>query len=69
MKVKTLKQLREDKGFTQEQVAKLTDKTVTYISLLENKKRNASDEMKEKLAKIYNCDVTDIYLALRLTQS
>jgi transcriptional regulator with XRE-family HTH domain len=67
MKRKSLKQMREAKGLTQEQVAKLTDTTITFISLLENKKRNASDEMKEKLAKIYNCEVTDIYLALRLT--
>lgn len=67
MKTKTLKELREKKKLTQEQVAKLSDTTVTFISLLENGKRNASDEMKKKLAKIYGCEVVDIFLALQLT--
>ena len=69
MKKKTMKQLRERKGLTQEQVAKLIDKTVTFISLLENGKRNASDETKKKLAKIYDCEISDIFLALNLTES
>lgn len=69
MKIKTLKELREKKKLTQEQVAKLTDTTVTFISLLENGKRNASDEMKKKLAKVYGCKITDIFLALQLTES
>lgn len=69
MKGKSLKKLREDSKFTQEQVAKLTNTTTTYISLLENGKRNASDEMKKKLAKIYNCEMIDIFLALQLTES
>lgn len=69
MKKKTMKQLREEKGLTQEQVAKLIDTTVTFISLLENGKRNASDETKKKLAKIYNCEISDIFLALNLTES
>ena len=69
MKKYTIKQLREKKGLTQEQVAKLIDKTVTFVSLLENGKRNASDETKRKLAKVYGCEVTDIFLALQLTES
>lgn len=69
MKKKTMKQLREKKGLTQEQVAKLIDTTVTFISLLENGKRNASDETKKKLAKIYDCEISDIFLALNLTES
>ncbi len=69
MKVKSLKELRKTNNLTQEQVAKSTDTTKTYISLLENGKRNASDEMKKKLAKIYNCKIVDIFLALQLTES
>lgn len=69
MKVKSLKELRKTNNLTQEQVAKSTDTTKTYISLLENGKRNASDEMKKKLAKIYNCKIVDIFLALQLTKS
>ena len=64
-----MKQLRERKGLTQEQVAKLTNKTITFISLLENGKRNASDEMKKQLAKLYGCEITDIFLAIELTKS
>ena len=69
MKTLTLKQLREKTGYTQETVAELTGKTMTYISLLENGKRNASDDMKKKLAKLYKCEITDIFLALQLTKS
>ena len=69
MKVKSLKELRKTNNLTQEQVAKSTDTTKTYISFLENGKRNASDEMKKKLAKIYNCKIVDIFLALQLTES
>ena len=69
MKKTSLKKLREKKGLTQEQVAKFTDTTVTFISLLENGKRNAGDEMKKKLAKLYGCEITDIFLALQLTES
>lgn len=69
MKVKSLKELRKINNLTQEQVAKSTDTTKTYISLLENGKRNASDDMKKKLAKVYNCKIVDIFLALQLTES
>lgn len=67
MKKITMKQLRERKGLTQEEVAKIIGRTVTFISLLENGKRNASDETKKKLAKIYDCEIADIFLALNLT--
>lgn len=69
MKKKTLRQYRLEKKLTQKQVAKLIDKTVTFVSLLENGKRNASDETKEKLAELYDCGVGDIFLALKLTES
>ena len=57
MKRTTLKDLREKRGLTQEEVAKLTNKTTTFIWMLENGKRNASDDMKRRLAKIYNCEI------------
>ena len=46
MKQMTLKELRIKNGYTQEQVAKSTDTTVTYISLLENGHKNPSDKKK-----------------------
>ena len=69
MKNKTLKELRIKKKLTQKQVAKLTDTTVTFISMLENGKRNASDETKKKLAQVYDCKIADIFVALQLTES
>lgn len=69
MKKKNLKELRENKGLTQEQVAKITGKTITFISLLENGRRNASDKTKIQLAKLYGCEIADIFLALQLTKS
>ena len=69
MKNMTLKELRLKNGYTQEQVAKITETTVTYISLLENGHKNPSDKMKEKLAELYKCGVEKIFLAIKLTNS
>jgi len=69
MKGKNLKQLRIENGLTRKEVAEYAKKTVTFIYLLEIGKRNASDETKEKLAKLYKCEVTDIYSAIKLTNS
>lgn len=69
MKGKTLKDLRQKRGLTQQEVAKLINKTVTFISLLETGRRNASDETKMQLAKLYGCEISDIFLALKLTES
>lgn len=69
MKKTTLKTLREKRGLTQEEVSKITGKSVTYISMLETGRRNPSDATKRKLAKVYNCNIFDIFLALGLTES
>lgn len=69
MNKKNLKELRLKAGYTQNQVAKKTDTTKTYISLLENGQRNPSDKMKKKLALLYNCTIEDIFLAIQLTNS
>lgn len=69
MKQMTLRELRIKNGYTQEQVAKSTDTTVTYISLLENGHKNPSDKMKEKLSNLYKCGIEKIFLAIKLTNS
>lgn len=69
MKRVTLQELRIKNGYTQNEVAKKTDTTTTYISLLENGHKNPSDKMKEKLANLYNCKIEDIFLAIKLTNS
>lgn len=66
--MKTLKDLRNNKNLKQEEVAKILDISNTYLSLLETGKRNPSDKLKEKMARLYNCNITDIFLAISLTK-
>lgn len=68
MKGRDFKQLRQDAGLTQKEVAKKTKKTVTYISLIETGRRKPSDTMKEQLSKLYNVEISEIFLAIKLTK-
>ena len=68
MKDKSLKDLREDKKLTQEQSSKVLLITKEYLSMLENGFRNPSDTLKEKMAELYECDISDIYLAISSTK-
>lgn len=69
MKKCTLKQLRESRNMTQEQVGKATKKTTRYISMIEQGIRNPSDAMKENLAKVYKVSVMQIFLSIQTTKS
>ena len=64
MKKKTLKDLRENKKLTQEQASKILLITKEYLSMLENGSRNPSDALKEKMAKLYECSIADIFLII-----
>lgn len=68
MKRKTLQELRKDKNLTQEQSAKILAITKEYLSMLENGDRNPSDTLKEKMARLYGCNVYDIFLAINSTK-
>lgn len=68
MKKITLQKLRKNKDLTQEQAAKVLMITKEYLSMLENGDRNPSDSLKEKMAKLYNCTITDIFLAINSTK-
>lgn len=68
MKKKTLQDLRKDKQLTQLQASKLLSITIQYISMLENGDRNPSDSLKEKMAKVYGCNISDIFLAINSTK-
>lgn len=68
MKNKTLKDYRNAKGLTQEQASKILSITKEYLSMLENGDRNPSDSLKEKMAKLYNCEIADIFLAINSTK-
>lgn len=69
MKQKTLIELRTGRGLTRQEVAKLINKSLVFVYMLETGRRNASDNTKRDLAKLYNCSIEDIFLALKLTQS
>jgi putative transcriptional regulator len=68
MKQKTLQDLRKDKNLTQEQAAKILVITKEYLSMLETGDRNPSDSLKMKMAKLYNCEIADIFLAINSTK-
>lgn len=64
----TLKELRIASKLTQEEVAKRADITKDYVSMMERGIRNPSDKLKEKLAKIFNTTVMQIFLAVQTTK-
>lgn len=65
----TLKQLRESRNMTQEQVGKATKKTTRYISMIEQGIRNPSDTMKQSLADVYKVSIMQIFLSIQTTKS
>lgn len=68
MKYKTLQELRKSKHLTQEQAAKILTISVQYLSMLENGSRNPSDTLKKKMAKLYECNIADIFLIINSTK-
>jgi len=63
-----MQELRETRHLTQRETAKLLDITKEYLSMIECGKRNPSDALKERLAKLYNVSVSDIFLSLKETK-
>ncbi|MFG6318846.1 MAG: helix-turn-helix transcriptional regulator [Clostridia bacterium] len=66
--MKSMQELRETRHLTQRETAKLLDITKEYLSMIECGKRNPSDALKERLAKLYNVSVSDIFLSLKETK-
>lgn len=58
---KNLKKYRLENGFTQEQFAELTNLSVTYISLLENGRANATLLTVEKISAILKIDFLKLF--------
>ena len=65
---KPLQELRREKKLTQEQAAKILEITKEYLSMLENGDRNPSDNLKRKMANLYNCSIADIFLSINSTK-
>ncbi len=68
MKKETLKDLRNEVGLTQKQAAKILEIRKEYLSMLETGDRNPSDNLKMKMAKLYKCEIGDIFLAITSTK-
>ena len=68
MSKKTLQDLRKQKNLTQEQSSKILAITKEYLSMLETGDRNPSDSLKLKMAKLYDCTIADIFLAINSTK-
>ena len=68
MKEPNMQELRINNRLTQDEVAKKTGVSKDYISMIERWIRNPSDKMKEKLAKLYNTTVVQIFLACNRTK-
>ncbi len=65
---KTLQELRKATGLTQGQAAKVLEISKQYMSMLEKGYRNPSDSLKERMSKLYNCSIADIYSAINSTK-
>lgn len=65
----TIKELRLTKRITQKQVSEYCNVTTEYLSMIERGARNPSDKIKECLATLYEVNISQIFLALKETQS
>jgi len=61
LKKNRLKELRENKKFTQEKLAELTDVSRQTIISIESNRYVPSLELALKLAKLFKCNIEDIF--------
>jgi len=66
---KAIRQLRQKKGISQEELADLCGLHRTYISDVELGKRNVSLENIEKLAQALDANVSDVFVEIERTDS
>lgn len=67
-KMKTLKELRENKKLTQEQASNRLNITKEYLSMIERAERNPSDSLKEQMSELYGTSIGNIFLAIKQTK-
>lgn len=56
-----IKELRIQKSYSQEDLAKLASITKSYISDIENGKRNVSLKVIDKLAKVFEVEINKLF--------
>jgi len=64
-----LKDLREDVKLTQKEAAEKLDVSKDYLYMIENNKRTPSIKLMNKMAEVYNVEVTCIFLIVNRTYS
>lgn len=63
---KTLQQYRKENNLTQVEAAKKLGISPLHLSHIENKVRNPSDKLKNKMANLYKVSIAEIFLAIQL---
>lgn len=68
MKKVKIQDFRKKKGLTQNKAAEMLKITKEYLSMIERGIRNPSDNLKKKMAILYQVSIADIFLALQETK-
>ena len=69
MRHQSLKQIRESLDIQQKDMAKKLGIWITQMYYIETGQRRPSDQLKEKMCKIYGIDMNTLFLALNITNS
>ena len=64
----TLQQLRLQRDLSQKDAAKILSIRNGYLCMIESGDRKPSDELKEKMARLYRCSIEDIFLGIKSTK-
>ena len=68
MKQYNIKELRENIGLTQKEASEKLQIKKNYLSMIECATRNPSDNLKEKMSKLYGVTIYEIFSALKTTK-
>lgn len=57
-----IKELRKQRGWTQEHLAALIGRTKGHVSEMESGKKNPSSPLMDKMAEVFGVSVTDLFM-------
>lgn len=57
-----IKELRQEKGISQEKFAELADLDRTYISGIESGKRNVSIDVVSRIARVFGISISELFI-------
>lgn len=67
--MKKLQQYRQDRGLTQEEASKLLEITKEYLSMIERGAKKPSDNIRQRMSKVYKAPIDEIFLSSLETYS